>query len=139
VRLIREILSDTKETVGDTCAVAFRFAVDELMGTDGMRWDVEGKEIVEMLADVPDLWDVNVAGWENDTMPSRFGPEGAQEEYIRFVKQATNKPVVGVGRFTSPDTMVSQIKRGVIDLIGAARSSIADPFLPQKIRDGRSD
>ena len=139
VRLIREILEDTKEAVGDTCAVAFRFAVDELMGADGMRWDVEGKEIVEMLADVPDLWDVNIAGWENDSLPSRFGPEGAQEEYVRFVKQATNKPVVGVGRFTSPDTMVSQIKRGVLDLIGAARPSIADPFLPNKIAEGRED
>ena len=139
VRLVREILEDTKEAVGDTCAIAFRFAVDELMGEDGMRWDVEGKEIVEMLSDLPDLWDVNIAGWENDSLPSRFGGEGSQEEYIKFVKQATNKPVVGVGRFTSPDTMVSQVKRGVLDLIGAARPSIADPFLPNKISEGRAD
>ena len=40
----------------------------------------------------------------------------------------TSKPVVGVGRYTSPDTMVSMVKSGVIDLIGAARPSIADPF-----------
>lgn len=32
IRLIREVLSDTKDAVGDTCAVAFRFAVDELIG-----------------------------------------------------------------------------------------------------------
>ncbi|PCJ76125.1 MAG: NADH:flavin oxidoreductase [Rhodobacteraceae bacterium] len=139
VRLVREILEDTKEAVGGTCAVAFRFAVDELMGEDGMRWNVEGKEIVEMLSGLPDLWDVNIAGWENDSLPSRFGAEGSQEEYIKFVKQATNKPVVGVGRFTSPDAMVSQIKRGVLDLIGAARPSIADPYLPNKINEGRHD
>ena len=47
--------------------------------------------------------------------------------------------MVGVGRFTSPDTMVSQIRRGVLDLIGAARPSIADPFLPRKIAEGRED
>jgi len=47
--------------------------------------------------------------------------------------------VVGVGRFTSPDTMVSQVKRGLLDLIGAARPSIADPFLPKKIEEGRID
>ena len=35
--------------------------------------------------------------------------------------------------------MVSQIKRGVLDLIGAARPSIADPFLPTKILEGRED
>lgn len=139
VRLVREILEDTKEAIGDTCAVAFRFAVDELMGADGMRWDVEGKEIVEMLSDLPDLWDVNISNWTNDSLPSRFGSEGAQEEYVKFVKQTTQKPVVGVGRFTSPDTMVSQVKRGVLDLIGAARPSIADPFLPNKIAEGREN
>jgi dimethylamine/trimethylamine dehydrogenase len=35
--------------------------------------------------------------------------------------------------------MVSQIKRGILDLIGAARPSIADPFLPRKIDEGRED
>ncbi len=40
---------------------------------------------------------------------------------IDFVKSLTKKPVVGVGRFTSPDTMVSQIRRGVLDFIGGAR------------------
>ena len=33
--------------------------------------------------------------------------------------------------------MVSAVKRGTLDLIGAARPSIADPFLPNKIREGR--
>ena len=35
--------------------------------------------------------------------------------------------------------MVSQIRRGILDLIGAARPSIADPFLPAKINEGRED
>jgi dimethylamine/trimethylamine dehydrogenase len=33
--------------------------------------------------------------------------------------------------------MVRQLRTGVLDLIGAARPSIADPFLPSKIREGR--
>jgi dimethylamine/trimethylamine dehydrogenase len=92
-----------------------------------------------MLAELPDLWDVNISNWPNDSQTSRFAKEGFQEEYTRFVKQVTSKPVVGVGRFTSPDTMVSQIKRGIMDFIGAARPSIADPFLPKKIEEGRID
>ena len=47
--------------------------------------------------------------------------------------------MVGVGRFTSPDAMVSQVRRGVLDMIGAARPSIADPFLPKKVEEGRID
>jgi dimethylamine/trimethylamine dehydrogenase len=138
VRLIREVLQDMKEAVGGDCAVAFRFGVDELLGKAGLEVS-EAEDIVGLLADIPDLWDVNIAAWENDSMPSRFGSEGGQEDYISFVKNVTNKPVVGVGRFTSPDTMVGQIKRGVLDLIGAARPSIADPFLPNKIDQGRED
>ena len=90
-----------------------------------------------MLAELPDMWDVNVSDWENDSMTSRFAREGYQEEYIAFVKAVTSKPVSAVGRYTSPDTMVSAIRRGLVDIIGAARPSIADPFLPNKIKQGR--
>jgi len=136
VRFTRELLEDTKEAVGDKCAVALRFAVDELMGADGMQSDGEAVEIVSMLAELPDLWDVNVSGWSHDSATSRFEKEGFQEKYTAFVKGLTSKPVVGVGRYTSPESMVSAVRRGVLDLIGAARPSIADPFLPQKIREG---
>ena len=139
-RLLREMLEDTREAVGDTCAVAIRLAVDELHGPNGICADDEGRDVVAMLAELPDLWDVNVAGaLGNDSKSARFSPEGYQEDYIRFVKTLTTKPVVSVGRFTSPDRMVEQIKKGVQDFIGAARPSIADPFLPLKIRQGRSD
>ena len=137
VRFFREMIEDTKDAVGDTCAVAVRFAVDELLGEDGLTHQGEGYDVVAMLAELPDLWDVNVSGWNNDSITSRFGKEGHQEKYISFVKQLTTKPVVGVGRYTSPDSMVSAIQRGVMDIIGAARPSIADPFLPTKIKEGR--
>ncbi len=136
VRLLREMIEDTKDAVGDTCAVAVRLVTDELLGNDGITVD-ESHDVIEMLAELPDLWDVNVSDWANDSVTSRFGEEGAQEPYVNFVKQVTTKPVVGVGRFTSPDAMVSQIKRGILDMIGAARPSIADPFLPKKIEEGR--
>lgn len=138
VRLLREVLEDTREAVGHRCGVALRFATEELLGPEGVEL-AEARDIVGMLAELPDLWDVNVAAWYNDSVPSRFAPEGAQEPFIDFVKRTTTKPVVGVGRFTSPDTMVSQIRRGVLDFIGAARPSIADPFLPKKIEEGRVD
>ncbi|MBK9603722.1 MAG: FAD-dependent oxidoreductase [Anaerolineales bacterium] len=139
VRFLRELIEDTKDAVGDTCAVAVRFAVDELLGADGMQFDGEAQDIVGMLAELPDLWDVNVSNWANDSVTSRFGKEGHQEKYISFVKKLTTKPVVGVGRYTSPDSMVSAIERGIMDLIGAARPSIADPFLPNKIKAGKHE
>lgn len=139
IRLFRELIADAKDAVGDTMGVVARFAVDELRGAEGMEFEKEGREIIEMMAEEPDLWDVNVSEWANDSVTSRFAEEGFQESFISFVKDVTTKPVVAVGRYTSPDRMVSLVNKGVIDMIGAARPSIADPFLPKKIEEGRID
>ncbi len=136
-RLLREVIEDTKSAVGDRCAVAVRLAVDELIGDQGMTSQGEGHDIIASLAELPDLWDVNISGWSNDSATSRFQQAGSQEKYIGFVKSLTDKPVVGVGRYTTPDAMLSAVQRGIVDFVGAARPSIADPFLPLKIKEDR--
>jgi len=137
LRLLREVLEDAKEVAGDAMAIAIRFAVHEAAGPQKILFDGEGRDVVEALAHIPDLWDVNISGWARDSATSRYEAEGYQEQFVSFVKQVTEKPVLGVGRFTLPDTMVSQVRRGVPDLIGSARASIADPFLPAKLKAGR--
>ncbi len=140
LRLTRELLEETREAIGDSCGIAFRFAVDELKGKDGMQYQEEGRAVVELLAEHPDLWDVNVSDWSNDSQTSRFQPDEAyQMPYVEFVKKITTKPVVGVGRLTSPDLMTKLIEKGALDLIGAARPSIADPYLPNKIKEHKVD
>ena len=140
LRLTRELLEETRDAIGDSCGIAFRFAVDELKGKDGMQFQEEGRAVVEMLAEHPDLWDVNVSDWSNDSQTSRFQPEEAyQMPYVEFVKSITTKPVVGVGRLTSPDLMIKLVEGGALDLIGAARPSIADPYLPNKIKEQKTD
>ncbi|MDE8347385.1 MAG: FAD-dependent oxidoreductase [Acidocella sp.] len=138
VRLLREVTEDTKNAVGDICAVPIRISVDELLG-DGGLYKEEVEDMIGLMADLPDLWDVTIAGWENDSQTSRFAEEGFSEPFICGIKRLTNKPVVGVGRYTSVDRMASLVRKGVLDLIGAARPSIADPFLPKKLEEGRID
>ena len=79
----------------------------------------------------------SIAEWSLDSGPSRFFAEGWQLEWTARVREATAKPIVGVGRLTDPDLMAEIVRSGVWDLIGAARPSIADPFLPRKIDEGR--
>ena len=137
VRLVREMIEDTKSAVGHKCAVAVRFSADGSGSGGGIIDSEEQRDMLEMLADLPDLWDINITDYSKEMGSSRFVKEAALEEYVAFAKQITSKPVVTVGRFTSPDTMVSQVKKGIVDFIGAARPSIADPFLPLKIQQGR--
>ena len=139
VRLVREMIEDTKAAVGHKCGVAVRFSADGSESAAGIIDNDEQRDMLEMLADMPDLWDINITNYSKEMGSSRFVKEAALDEYVSFVKKITKMPVVGVGRFTSPDTMVRQIKSGLLDFVGAARPSIADPFLPKKIQTGRTN
>ena len=137
-RLMKELTEEVKDEVGDTMAVSIRLSLQEL----GDKYSLTNNEIrdcIEMHSTLPDIWDLAHGAWEDCSGTSRFVEEGAQENLISGIKSLTKKPIVGVGRFTSPDLMVKQIKSGNLDFIGAARPSIADPFLPNKIRDGEID
>src|SRR3546814_20952225 len=110
-----------------------------MVGEADITVEGEGHEVVDLRAELPDRWDVNVSAWRNDSQTARFAEEGYQEPYTKFVKALTTKPVVGVGRYTSPDAMVRVVKQGIMDMIGAARPSNAHPFLPKKHEGGRID
>ncbi|HEY3946840.1 MAG TPA: FAD-dependent oxidoreductase [Solirubrobacteraceae bacterium] len=133
-----ELLALVREAVGEHCAIACRIAV-EALGPAGVELE-EGLAFVRAADELVDLWDVNVgsiAEWSKDSGTSRFFAAGYQLEWTGRVREATAKPIVGVARLTDPDQMAEIVRRGVWDLIGAARPSIADPFLPRKIEEGR--
>ena len=135
-RFANEVIGDIRDAVGDTMAIALRVSLDESIGKLGFS-NAEVRDFIEMNKDLPDIWDLARGTWEDCSGPSRFKDEAAQEELVRGIHELTEKPIVGVGRFTSPDVMVKQIKSGALDMIGCARPSIADPFLPKKIEAGR--
>lgn len=135
-RLMREVIEECKEAIGDSCAITLRLSLVETIGELGFS-NSEVRDLIEMHAELPDLWDLAHGTWADCSGPSRFKEEAAQQELVEGIKALTPRPVVGVGRFTSPDVMVKQVKSGTLDLIGCARPSIADPFLPRKIDEGR--
>ena len=143
-RFWKETLEQVREAVGDDCAIASRFAVDTLYGPSSIEIGEDGVRFVEYVDDLVDLWDLTVgdiAEWGQNAGPSRFFEENHEKPYTGVIKAGdhTNKPVVGVGRITNPDTMVAIINSGQFDIIGAARPSISDPFLPKKIEEGRPE
>jgi len=129
VRIVRELMDVTRDAVGGKAALACRFSVDL---ADSESYDAFG-----LLADLPDLWDLVVPDYGVEMGASRFVKEAALQDSVAKAKSLTTKPVAAVGRFTSPDTMARVVRDGTQDMIGAARPSIADPFLPKKIEEGR--
>ena len=135
-RLMREIVEECKDAIGDSCGITLRLSLVETIGELGFS-NSEVRDLIEMHAELPDLWDLAHGTWADCSGPSRFKEEAAQQELVEGIKALTPKPVVGVGRFTSPDVMARQVKSGILDFIGCARPSIADPFIPRKIDEGR--
>lgn len=135
-RFAREVVADMRDAVGDTMGITMRVSLDETIGDMGFS-NAEVRDFIEMNRNLPDLWDLAHGAWEDCSGPSRFKEEAAQELLVRGIRELSDKPVVGVGRFTSPDVMARMIRSGTLDFIGCARPSIADPFLPQKVEQGR--
>ena len=132
-----ETLELVREAIGEECAIAVRLCV-EALGPAGVELE-EGLAFVRLADHLVDLWDVNVGSitdWSKDSGASRFFAEGYQLEWTGRVREATAKPIVGVGRLTNPDRMAEIVRSGAWDLIGAARPSISDPFLPNKVEEG---
>lgn len=135
-RFVNEVVADIRDAVGDTMGLTLRVSLDETIGELGFS-NAELREFIEMNRDLPDLWDLAHGTWEDCSGPSRFKEEAAQEQLVRGIHELTRKPIVGVGRFTSPDVMAKMVRGGTLDFIGCARPSIADPFLPKKVEEGR--
>jgi dimethylamine/trimethylamine dehydrogenase len=133
-----EALEAVRSELDGRCAIGTRIAADGL-GPQGLALD-ETLEFVRMADDLVDFWDFNVsADWAKDSSSSRFFEPGYQLEWTGRMREATSKPIVGVGRLTDPTQMAQILESGVWDIIGAARPRIADPFLPNKVDEGRYD
>ncbi len=143
-RFFIELLHALKRELGDRCGITTRFEMDTLHGPEGVEAHEDGVRLLELfrregVVDAMALKIGDYAEWGEDAGASRFRKSGWMTPFIKQGKSilGPNIPVVGNGRLTSPDDMVALIRAGVLDIIGAARPSIADPFLPTKISEGR--
>ena len=141
-----ETIEQVKEAVGDDCSITARLCIDTLNDSPlGIRAAVEAFGFIELADHLVDFWDLQAgpyvaAEWAGeDVVASRFAGEFSHRKYVEAVRGATRKPIAAVGRFTNADTMAEAVHSRVIDIIAAARPSIADPFLPRKIEEGRYD
>jgi dimethylamine/trimethylamine dehydrogenase len=139
-----ETIELVREAVGEECAITARLCIDTLNDSPlGIRAGEEAFQFIQLADHLVDFWDLQVGGWSSMDWPeknvpaSRVAGEFNYRSYYEAVRPATKKPIAAVGRFTNPDTMAEAVRSGVIDIIAAARPSIADPFIPKKIEEGR--
>ncbi len=142
-RFLIEVLRACRAGLGDTCALSLKLSVDELIA-GGLRI-ADAQEIVrrvdrEGLAD----WYVAMAGnnLEKFARMEHWGPTPARHGLFAHlaagIKEATDRPVAAIGRIVDPDHADELIGTGRCDLVAMVRATIADPDLPNKVREGRA-
>jgi 2,4-dienoyl-CoA reductase-like NADH-dependent reductase (Old Yellow Enzyme family)/thioredoxin reductase len=104
----------------------------------------EGIEIAKQLDGKVDMINVSAGSHEvaevfTVTHPSMFLPDGANVKYAAEIKKHVKTPVATVGALGDPELMEEIIASGKADIVMAARALIADPDMPKKAREGKTD
>ncbi len=60
IRFVRELLEVTRDAVGTDCGVALRVSLEELRGRPGVHQESEAHELISLLSDHADLFDVKM-------------------------------------------------------------------------------
>jgi 2,4-dienoyl-CoA reductase-like NADH-dependent reductase (Old Yellow Enzyme family) len=71
------------------------------------------------------------------TIPSMYVPQGCFVHLAEAVKPRVNIPVITTGRIKNPRLAESILARGQADMVAMGRSLLADPDLPNKVKQGR--
>ena len=140
-KYVIEVLQTIKKAA-PKCLIEVRISGSELTPNG---YDVnEGAEIAKILEPYVDLYNVS-AGVMEDLFtwiimhPSMFVDHGCNVYLAEAIKKKVSKPVSCVGGINDPDQMEEILESGKADLIAMGRPLVADPDLPNKVRDGKVD
>ena len=141
-RLAVSICDAVRKAVGPGFPIEFRMSGSECY--EGGYDIEEGIAIAKQLEGHVDLIHVSAGSHEvkevfTVTHPAMFLGEGPNVKFAAEIKKHVKTPVATVGALGDPEMMEEIIASGKADVIEIARSLIADPDLPTKIRTGRED
>ncbi|MGD9535865.1 MAG: FAD-dependent oxidoreductase [Alphaproteobacteria bacterium] len=134
-----EALKRIRKGIGDGPWLGFR-----INSTSFWPGDLEIDDIRKIVPDIQKAADtdyVNVsAGVHHSFIHTPMEFQGGWERgYARKIREVSIKPVLAVGRITSPDVAESLLEAGDADAICLARQLFTDPFWAKKAQEGKAD
>ena len=139
MRFALEVIQEVRHAVGRAYPVIVRLAGNEFMegGLENKEARVFARELEKAGVDMVSV----IGGWHESRVPqiSMALPRGGFVYLAQGVRQAVSIPVMACNRINDPVLAEQILRDGRADLIGFARSLIADPELPNKARTGRLD
>jgi len=134
-----EALGRIRKAIGDDVFLGYR-----INSTSFWPGDLELEDVEKIVPDLERLADVDYvdvsAGVHHAFIhtPMEFEP-GWEKAYARSIREVSSKPVLLVGRITTPDVAERLLAEGHGDAICLARQLFTDPDWVVKAAEGRAD
>ncbi|BAK43550.1 FAD-dependent oxidoreductase [Eggerthella sp. YY7918] len=142
-RLACEVIRGVREVVGPDFPIVVRWSPIDFIKSPagpGLSMD-EALQIAPMLEEAGcDLHDLAV-GWHETSEPltTKVIDDGHWTWISEKIKSVAKKPVAQGYRNSDPKVMEQNLQDGKVDVIAGLRYSIADPDLPRKVMEDRTD
>lgn len=139
LRFVRRIVAETRRTLGDDFPISVR-----INGNDDISGGVTDDEVVQQAialekagADAISI-SRGLEYWSALMAPPYIAPDGVNLTVAEAVKQAVTVPVIVAGKIT-PELAEQAVASGRVDFVALGRPLLADPELPNKLREGRRE
>lgn len=133
-----EIVQGIKKELGSDYPLVFRISGDEFVD-GGMNLE-ETNRAVKILEDAGvDALDVSAGTY--DSMTATVEPmsyaQGWKIYLAEAIKSVVKIPIIGVGMIRKPEFAETILKDGRVDFVALGRALLADPYWPEKAKEGR--
>ena len=142
MRLGLEILESVRESVGDDFIVGIRMSGDEKLAGGLSQNDCV--QIARAYAASGLIDFISVVGAQASTLkgeaqiwPTMWVPSAGYLSLAKAIKDAVPIPIFHATRITDASTAAYAVAEGYLDMVGMTPAIIADPYLVQKLSEGR--
>ena len=138
-RFPSEVIERIKQTVGQDFPVSIR-----INGSDDLDGGTIPEEAAQQAAILQsagaDVISVSrgIEFWASTSIPSYLYPNGSMMELVDEIKKAVTIPVMAAGKIT-PELAREIVADNRADFIALGRPLLADPDLPNKLREDRAN
>ena len=139
-RFAIEVLQAVRAAVGPGFPIEFRLSGAEFV-EEGYDLE-EGVRIAQTIEPYIDLLHVTAGTYQKTfgiTHPSMFEEHGRNVFLAAEIKKHVSVPVATIGGLNDPAQMEAILAEGKADVIYMGRALLADPFLPEKVVQGRDE
>lgn len=138
-RFLLEIIAEIRRQVGPTYPLVLRLSI-----VDGLEGGTDRAEslVTAQMAEAAGINAISCSAGTYGTtaiIPPSAASRALYVDNAAYIKEGVKIPVMGTGRINDPYVAEAVLSAGKADFVTMLRASLADPELPNKIRDGRID